>query len=585
MRINSNLSKGMRMCISLLIIMCFPVNTDAQFWKKWFRRKKKPKVEVVEKVDSIETVDSIALLARPISSDTVVNLVAYMPDDVKTDSLADFSDYLTCRVNDKVVNANGVQFNMIGVQGGTFLMGTTIDQYYRSEIDEYPCHNVALNTFYIGETEVTQELWQAVMGVNPSNFRDPQAPVEMVSWNDCQLFLSKLNAITGMEFRLPTEAEWEYAARGGCLSGHWMFAGDDFLDGLGWYVSNAAKTMPVKQKRPNELGLYDMSGNVAEWCYDWYGEYQDTCLTNPIGPLDGVNKCVRGGHWIDGTNAARVAFRYSLRPNSSNYHTGLRLVASVTQGDIDEAVNNPQPQRRHFTDFSTQFLETETINVKGVDVNMIGVQGGVFLMGATLEQTEYGDVDEQPCHNVAISSFRIAQTEVTQALWKVVMGTNPSSHRGDNLPVENVSWNDCQLFIEKLNAITGRKFRLPSEAEWEYAARGGNLSKQYSFPGSNSCNEVAWNAHICKSTNPVAIMKPNELCIYDMGGNVAEWCDDWYAAYNIVDLTNPGGPGYGANKVIRGSHWEDGQRYCHCSYRYSAKPEAKYYHTGFRLAL
>ena len=107
---------------------------------------------------------------------------------------------------------------------------------------------------------------------------------------------------------------------------------------------------------------------------------------------------------------------------------------------------------------------------------MIGVQGGVFLMGATLEQTEYGDVDEQPCHNVAISSFRIAQTEVTQALWKVVMGTNPSSHRGDNLPVENVSWNDCQLFIEKLNAITGRKFRLPSEAEWEYAARGGNLN-------------------------------------------------------------------------------------------------------------
>ena len=582
MKFFSVMKKGMRIGITLFIILCFPVNSDAQFWKKWFRRKKKPKVEVVQQE---EKVDSMKLLTQPLNSDTIVNLVAYMPDDVRTDSMAPYADYITTRVNDKSVTANGVQFNMIAVQGGSFLMGTTIDQYRRSEIDEYPCHTVALNTYYIGETEVTQELWQAVMGTNPSNFRNPKAPVETVSWNDCQVFLSKLNAITGMEFRLPTEAEWEYAARGGCLSGHWMFAGDDFLDGLGWFVNNASQTMPVMLKKPNELGLYDMSGNVAEWCYDWYGEYPDSCLTNPIGPADGVNKCVRGGHWIDGTNAARVAFRYSLSPRSSNYHTGLRIVASVTQKDLDEARNNPQLQRRHFTDFNTEYLKTEKYTVRGVDFNMIGVQGGVFLMGATLEQTKYGDVDEQPCHNVAISSFRLAQTEVTQALWKVVMGTNPSAHKGDNLPVENVSWNDCQVFIEKLNAITGKQFRLPSEAEWEYAARGGNLSKQFAFPGSDNCNEVAWNAHNCNSTNPVAITQPNELCLYDMGGNVAEWCDDWYAMYNILDLTNPKGPGLGANKVIRGSHWEDGQRYCHCSYRYSRKPEDKIYHTGFRLAL
>lgn len=583
MKFNANLSKGMRVCITLFIVVCIPTNLDAQFWKKWFRKKKRPVVETVLKPE--EKLDSLDLLVKPISSDTLVNLVAYMPEDIKTDSLAPFSDYITARVNDKVVTANGVQFKMIGVQGGTFLMGTTFDQYRRSEIDEYPCHNVALNTYYVGESEVTQELWQAVMGTNPSNFRNPKSPVEMVSWNDCQLFISKLNDITGIEFRLPTEAEWEFAARGGCLSGHWMYAGDDFLDGLGWWVNNTAKTMPVMQKQPNELGLYDMSGNVAEWCYDWYGEYTDSCQANPVGPFTGVNKCVRGGHWIDGTNAARVAFRYSLPPNSANYHTGLRLVASATQDDINEAIANPLYQRRHFSDFSTQFLEPENFTVRGVTFTMVGVQGGAFQMGATLEQTEYGDVDEQPCHNVALSSYRIGQTEVTQALWKVVMGTNPSAHKGDNLPVENVSWNDCQTFIEKLNAITGRQFRLPSEAEWEYAARGGNVSKQYAFPGSNTCNEVAWNAHNCNSTNPVAIMQPNELCIYDMGGNVAEWCDDWYASYNILDLTNPKGPGYGANKVIRGSHWEDGQRYCHCSYRYSGKPDAKFYFTGFRLAL
>ncbi len=576
--------RTVRLGIVLLVVaMLLPVEADAQFWKKWFRKKHKKQEEVtlVEKIDTTQT----AQQPEEENVDTLVNLVAYMPDNLKIDSLASFADFSTVSLNDRVVNVKGVEFKMICVQGGTFIMGSTIDQMYRSEKDEFPPHRVALSTYYIGETEVTQELWQAVMGKNPSNFKNPKAPVENVSWNDCQVFLSKLNALTGMEFRMPTEAEWEFAARGGCMTGNWMYAGTDYIDEVAWWVSNANKTNTVATKKPNELGIYDMTGNVAEWCYDWYGEYRDSCQTNPVGPLNGNNKCVRGGHWIDGSNAARVAFRYSLSPREYNYNTGLRIVAAVSQKDIDDTAANPQPQRRHFQPFNSEFLKTEKFNVKGVDFYMVGVQGGTFFMGATLEQTQYGDVDEQPCHNVALSSYRIGQTEVTQALWKVVMGYNPSSFKGDNLPVENVTWDDCQNFIKKLNEITGKNFRLPTEAEWEYAARGGNLSKGFAFPGSNECNEVAWNAHICKSTNPVAMLTPNELDIYDMGGNVAEWCEDWYASYSILDMTNPQGPGYGSNKVVRGSYWEDGQRYCHCSYRYSAKPTFKSYNIGFRIVL
>lgn len=501
------------------------------------------------------------------------------------DEATSFSNHTTFCVNDKELTVAGVPFKMIAVQGGTFLMGATLDQYRKSKADEFPVHRVAVNTFYMGETEVTQELWKAVMGQNLSANQNPKAPVEMVSWNDCQQFIEKLNQLTGVQFRLPTEAEWEYAARGGAFAGHWLFAGDDFLDGLGWFAQNTSKTMPVKQKLPNEIGLYDMSGNVAEWCLDWYGDYSGDNQSNPTGPNNGNDKCVRGGHWNDANNSARVAVRFALNPLLSNKFIGLRLVANVSKKDIEDADNKPKPQIRHFEVFHTDYLQTETVSVNGVDFKMIGVQGGTFLMGATLEQTKYGDVDEQPCHSVAVSSFRIAETEVTQKLWAAVMGDNPSTKKGDDLPVYNVSWNDCQTFINKLNDLTGKIFRLPTEAEWEYAARGGNLSMQYAFPGSDSCDEVAWNAFNCKFLNEVAKLQPNELKIYDMAGNIAEWCQDWYAAYTKSDATNPCGPATGNDKVVRGSHWEDGQKYCHCSYRSSAKPNAKNNHIGFRLAL
>jgi formylglycine-generating enzyme required for sulfatase activity len=177
----------------------------------------------------------------------------------------------------------------------------------------------------IGETEVTQELWQAVMGSNPSDFSGTNLPVEQVSWNDCQTFITKLNELTGKTFRLPTEAEWEYAARGGNKSKGYKYAGSNTLGNVAWYTNNSSKTNPVKQKQANELGLYDMSGNVWEWCQDGYGSYSSAAQTNPTGPTSVSSRVDRGGGWISDAGRCRVSFRAAGTPTIARNYLGMRL--------------------------------------------------------------------------------------------------------------------------------------------------------------------------------------------------------------------------------------------------------------------
>ena len=218
--------------------------------------------------------------------------------------------------------------NMVYVEGGTFTMGATAEQQ-EPDSDEKPAHSVTLSSYYIGKYEVTQALWMAVMGSNPSYFKGDNLPVEQVSWDDCQTFLRKLNAMTGKNFRLPTEAEWEYAARGGNRSRGYQYSGSNILGDVAWYTDNSGnKTHPVGMKSPNELGIYDMSGNVYEWCQDWYGDYSSSAQTNPAGPSSGFIRVNRGGSWNFSAGFCRVADRDGNAPGDGYYGHGLRLALS-----------------------------------------------------------------------------------------------------------------------------------------------------------------------------------------------------------------------------------------------------------------
>lgn len=225
---------------------------------------------------------------------------------------------------------NEVQFNMVLVEEGSFFMGSTKEQVSDAKDDEKPTHPVLLTSYYIGETEVTQELWAAVMDFNPSSFKGKRLPVEQVSWKDCKEFITKLNQLTRRQFRLPTEAEWEFAARGGNLSKGYKYSGSNDADEVAWHIDNANKqTHNVATKQPNELGLYDMSGNVYEWCEDVYGIYDDRGASNPVNRYGSQQRVNRGGCWGFYPVDCRVTSRSKNTPASSGRILGLRLALSL----------------------------------------------------------------------------------------------------------------------------------------------------------------------------------------------------------------------------------------------------------------
>lgn len=241
------------------------------------------------------------------------------------------------------------------------------------------------------------------------------------------------------------------------------------------------------------------------------------------------------------------------------------------------------PLTMAFRDFGNFGNQTFTVN--GVQFTMVAVAGGTFTMGATSEQGSDAFDDEKPAHQVTLSDYYIGQTEVTQALWKAVMGSNPSNHKGDNLPVEQVSCNDCQVFIQKLNQLTGKQFRLPTEAEWEYAARGGRKSQGYKYAGGNNIGSVAWcDGNSGNETHPVGTKQANELGIYDMSGNVWEWCSDWYGGYQSSSQSDPQGPSSGSDRVGRGGGCYSDAWNCRVSIRNNSAPVGRSFNLGLRLS-
>ena len=544
---------------------------------------------------------------------------------------------------------NGVTFTMIEVEGN----GNDISDYY------------------IGETEVTQALWQAVMGSNPSKFSgNPQRPVEMVSKNNCEEFITKLYNHTGEYFRLPTGSEWKYAAKGGNKSQGYKYSGSNTVGDVAWYTKNSSnETHDVKTKSPNELGIYDMSGNVAEWTsshngymYHFYGgafsHSADDCKVehssfnydyikaNDIGFRLCLSTIINPGQPEEpeqpeeptvpaaptnlvatATGQTTISLTWNAVQNATSYNvyngetvvvSGLTVTSYTVEGLTAgteycykvTAVNEVgESEASTEACATTEFppIVVETITVNGVSFNMIQVEGGTFTMGSVYNPydgiTDYAD--EEPAHSVTLTTYSIGETEVTQELWKAVMGSDSPASWWEleydkyypQRPAEYISWEDCQAFITNLNQLTGKNFRLPTEAEWEYAARGGNRSKGYMYSGSNDVGEVAWYSgnYVAgdgeTKTHDVKTKKANELGIYDMSGNVLEWCNDWYGGhyYGNSPGENPQGPDQAEtsanHRVSRGGGWGHEAEYCRVAKRFSLEQEKCGSNYGFRLCL
>jgi len=268
------------------------------------------------------------LRINKITGDIGYGIVSGINKKIVWNILKDNPEFYSERVQIKISADNNYTIEepeMITVLGGTFLMGSNDWSWTQ------PVHSVTLSTFKVAKFEITQKLWKAIMGSNPSYFiGDENKPVEKVTWNDIQQFITKLNQLTGKNYRLPTEAEWEYAARGGNQSQGYIYAGSNDINIVAWIWNNSGeKTNPVGAKFPNELGIYDMSGNVWELCNDWYGSYSADPITNPQGPNTGTKRVMRGGSWFDDSNYCRPVLRLSYLPISYENHIGARLAIDL----------------------------------------------------------------------------------------------------------------------------------------------------------------------------------------------------------------------------------------------------------------
>lgn len=267
--------------------------------------------------------------------------------------------------------------------------------------------------------------------------------------------------------------------------------------------------------------------------------------------------------------------------------SNLQITLSKDATAIQSTATQPVVAQQPVVQPTVTNSDNISIPVKdGISIEMVRVEAGTFTMGATPEMENPRD-DEMPTHKVTLTNdYYIGKYEVTQALWQAVMGYNSSDFMGDNLPVENVSWEESQEFISKLNRITGKKFRLPTEAEWEYAARGGNKSRDYQYSGSNNLSDVAWYTQNSDSkTHAVGTKQGNELGIYDMSGNVLEWCQDWNGTYSSSSQVNPTGANSGYFRVIRGGSYSETAGFCRLSCRLYFTPDSRLYGLGLRLIL
>ena len=495
---------------------------------------------------------------------------------------------------------------MVYIPADTFTMGSELG---------WPPHDVALTQgFYLGKYEVTQAQWVAVMGNNPSTNSSvtqifgiygvgDDYPVYYVSWDDCQSFIEQLNGMGLGTFRLPTEAEWEYACRAGTTT---LFSfGDalecsseilycDVVDEYAWYLGNnmysgnMSGPKEVGRKLPNPWGLHNMHGNVFELCSDWWERsYARGPQIDPQGPTSGPYRVARGGYWNGHFQDCRSTTRRGATSSPTNRNSsalGLRLLKSY-EGSETRATPTDTPTPTP-TLTPTGGGDAITINLPGLPsgakrLEMVLIDPGAFTMGTPENEPGRRPPEMSQYTVVLTQGFYLGKYEVTQAQWVAVMGNNPSGFGGKpDHPVEQVSWNDCQPFIERLNGMGLGTFRLPTEAEWEYACRAGTQTR-FSFGDALECADEGevyceladqymwWGGNDTYGDNvsgskEVGRKLPNPWGLYDMHGNVTEWCSDWWGGglSNFGHQIDPQGPTSGSDRVARGGRWGFYAQYC-----------------------
>ncbi len=430
------------------------------------------------------------------------------------------------------VKVGEVTLPMLNIEGGTFTMGKTPAG---TRLANSTMHQVVLHGFSISAQPVSQNLWQRVMGSEVGSVKNPSAAADMVSYDDCVKFVIKLSKASGIPFSLPTEAQLEYAINSGAIE------------------CNVA---------------------YSEWCADFYSEsLGDSLAVDPICTEKTELHTVR-------TPKSRSGESNYIRKTGLTFRVVVNTETAIPEDVVAAFIDRNFPRE--------DVASNETVNVAGVSFRMIGVSGGTFDMGATGDMTKMSDDDEKPVHAVTLKGFEIGQTEVTAGQWLAIMGKLPykNSEKELDKPVVNVSWYDCQEFILKLNKMTGRKFRLPTEAEWEFAARGGNSSRNNTFAGSMYVSQVA--AYIKSAASEVMKVKqfqPNEIGIYDMSGNAWEWCQDSPYTYTEEAQTDPYFKTSGEFRMMRGGSAASKWDACRISNR-SKIPACNVKSTfGFRLAI
>lgn len=506
--------------------------------------------------------------------------------------------------------AGGQSPGLAFIPGGEFQQGCTPGQQ--------PCpgtgaavHTTLLRDFALATHEVTQSGYLEVVGNNPSlNITCPACPVERVSWYGAVVYCNMRSIEEGLRpayysdaaltepfmsaagtvhwdteaegYRLPTEAEWEYAARGGWANQDLRYAGSNSWQAV---AVTGGQTAPAGSLAPNAAGLFDMSGNVAEWCWDRLGNYPAFKVQSPRGVASGAERVYRGGHYQN-AGGWPLASRSGAAPGEQSPTIGFRVARNLSR--------------------------------------MVEVEGGAFTRGCTAEQAPDCQNDEFPPNTVTVEDFYLSRFEVTQSEWAALVPEyTPLYNRGegDLHPTYRISWYDAATYCNRRSLAEGRRpayytdsaftapfdslvgdqlayidvfwdasadgYRLPTEAEWEYAARGGALGGGYRYAGGDGLGEVGWysgNSNV--SSQPVGQKQPNALGIYDLTGNIYEWCWDWYDSdyYEYGTGLNPKGPASGTLRCIRGGSWNSTPGNSRVANRLNFLPGARRTTFAFRLA-